>query len=330
MTDKDNKEIQILINLTEVINEKYSTLCELENKGKKSSSQYQNSLGELWYAKKAEEWFYETKLNSYEKCKVWFWTLFYRTSFDDITLDIGVLESRDGEEIFYKRILNILFEKLTTFDEFYKDLIREYTEDKLVELKRAGMDFFNVADETIASDCCWFRSAFTKDILQYYLFFLNILMENEEFPVFQNDFVFTKYCLAFVNKEIEKDMLARDFEIPKEMYFSSGFLASLLGRNKNYYIFLKDTYGEKVAIALMENMIGVLDSEYEDELEALDAILKHCLLCASFAMMSKSQIRTMQKFYEKVLCDGENAKNLCSKEIINDCFSSFERTLRRN
>ena len=99
-----------------------------------------------------------------------------------------------------------------------------------------------------------------------YLSILEDFINNNNYQIFKNQLINSKYNLSFTNKEIEKNLVNNSFSIPKEIYISSTLITEINGLPQKVYEVLTDSY---VLETIKEQMIAIL------EIGDMDYILIH-------------------------------------------------------
>ncbi len=239
LTKDDFDKMKRLLDITTSIAECYINLEDLENKQKKYTFGYQKNLETLKRLIAKEEEIY-AEVTSYAKAKAWY-------GYFDKTL-----QAFDGDSSVIKmpieRIFNFLINKMAK-PEVYNNIE--------VDIKEASYLLENGLANSLeeAKQYMWKRECFKVTFYKEYsllaLLYMSEYLDNPAFELFRPKMISAKYNMIYLSREVEREMLANNFDVPTELTFNSSFLAFSWGIQDQAYFMLKDALGLEFAMSVL-------------------------------------------------------------------------------
>ena len=124
-------------------------------------------------------------------------------------------------------------------------------------------------------------------------------------------------------------MIENNFNIPKDLYINSRFVADLVQMELSLYEFLKVSYGVKICTQQISELLEMQDIDYNDQTKASSSIIRQCFIRAGFMMLNDVAIKDMNIAFEELIKDkkyiSEHTNNKISEHLILDSFKYINK-----
>ena len=162
-------------------------------------------------------------------------------------------------------------------------------------------------------------NACNLDLLNTFLTILNIYLEDTNYKDYK-DLEMLKYNLAFLNPDLEKDLIDHDMQINPIIYWSSDVIASLSSipvslSHLERIIRASKVFNEAYAY-LIENYFNMHSSTY---------LINKIVLRAMAIVLEKEDILERRRDIEEILSGPLNYYGSNLKKILLECLASYEK-----
>lgn len=325
LTKNDYEQIEKIIKTSLSIETLYKRLYALELDGKKDTEEYKINLDYLSIAKEVEEKEYSDFNLTEEKAKAWANYLLSDKLPSTFLQNVDSLVEQNYANITLRRILSNLIN--ITEESVLKDQLPK----ELVDImKLVGIDDADKVISDAAISCSELRRAFEVDLINAYLYILNEQIEkNNHFKESKECLMSAKYNAIFINREIENQMLFREFSIPELVYFTSKIIADKDNMKDDMYKHLRNEYGKVYSVKQISEMLEIGDLDYNNVSLATTSLLRQCLMRASFLLMSDDSISDVNYNFHEFIEDERYLKNhrydKISEQLIINCFNCIKK-----
>ncbi len=307
----DFDQINDLINVTMIVSRLYDDLCNLEIEGKKDTEQYSKFFNCLDVALNTEK-------NQYDKCNLTFpktvsiinYLLFekFRSRAQN---DIEYVVNLDYKEKVLKRILNMLVSIIAPTKSNIKEILTT-TDSKL-----------NAFYSAIEID-----KALEKDILNNYIYILSEKSLKENSLSIKKNLIVSKYLVAFINQDIERNLISSNFESLDTMYISAKFLSDYIKIEKDKYDEIKKSYGMKLVEYQILRLLNIGDIDYDDVIKS-SSILSQCMIRSIFLLLDEESLENLNYDFNKLIESKEywnrHSKDEMGRQLVVNCFRSIKK-----
>lgn len=324
---KDFEEIEALIKVTTAISNYYQILYNLEINGKKDEEEYLKILENFRMELEFENQLYNKyfHLNS-DKCNAWIEFLFETKMPKKIEKDIESMMKQDYDNRIIMRILNVLIKKSV---ENYQNVKSMVPETIIELLNQTGIP---------NADDCLVQSAYKHikinealeiDTINAYLTILQECITQKEYKSFKKELINSKYNIIFINKDIEKNILSNNFNIPDTLYVNSKMIADFYDIDEFIYESLKDYYNTQISGQQLSQIIEIGDMDYSIPKTAVTSILRQCLMRATFMLMSDECLSDINYTFNETIEDKQyllrHPNDKISIQLITNCFKTIKK-----
>lgn len=291
---EDLNQIELLIKTTTFIDKLYNKLYELEINGNKETEEYIETIKCLNKNICYENAIYDDL--TYENCIAYFKYIYSTEITNTFLSDRDSLLEQNYSNRIIRRILSTLNFKILSnpvhLQEILEDKIKNYVSD--LDDENA-----NSIIERSANVSIQIKNSLDKDLLNMYLSILEDFINNNNYQIFKNKLINSKYNLSFTNKETEKNLVNNNFTIPKEIYIVSTFVTEINGIPQEVYEALTNLY---VLETIKEQMIAILeigDMDYSNVSKATTSILRQSLMRAAISLLSENNLSSISSIFEE-------------------------------
>lgn len=327
LTKEDFKLLSKLIKIGEAIERLYKKLYELEIAGLKGSAKYNKYLDHLHLSISVEDNNYN-KIRNDQKLRL----IDYLNNYELLTYDLSDLESvihQDNKKNVLRRILKTLNDSVNHIEENeiilmdFESLAYIYEEIKDSSLAVVADDCEEIYydDEKMQDLTAAFHqmsTVFQEEMLNVFLTYIDDNIKSAD-SKYNNELKKVKYDIAFIFKNIENSLVNNDFNVKEAILLHSKLAFDLLGFDESLYKILQNSYGYKVAI---QQICEMLDNKVSKEKIELINILRQTILRAVFLIMDEEGIMGMNYVFHLYI--DENKYNSNAIDSINSTFDNVE------
>lgn len=323
---KEIEKIDRIINITTSIDETYIGLYELELKDKKNNDEYKRLLEYLKSLKNIENNLYNDENLTMEKCSVWANYILSNKVHKDFFDGIEGIIIRDQKYRVFIRILGILKKKVIYDTNNVTRLMPKEMTNLIKNQSIPNLD--KLTNYAIKSNIDLNKSI-EKDTFNGFLLFLQEFIDNNKYLDIKNQLIQTKYDIAFIDVDIENDMISNTFNIQNTLYENARFTADLYQIPLDALTMIKNSNGSTNALIQISEIIKINDEDYSDKEKLITSILRQCLLRSSLLTLTDDTIDDVNfKFHEIIECAeylSRNPKNDISEKKIIECFKGIKK-----
>ena len=286
LNEYDIKKIDMLFDITKSINVLYDKLYELEIADLKDSSEYMTYLEYLKMALEVEDERYKNiPLKQNEKILE-----HIGNSLSNSKSNIECIVSQDVLNRVERRIFTILN------NEF---LVDDYEIEKTIELfaREEGLMFPPKSTINLAINSVRLINDFLEEGLKTFLSFIQKDINTRK--KLRKRLTKVKYDVAFINKNIEKELLRNTFNVDNVVIQNSEISAHMLGIEDFFYRIFKNDFGFKTAVYQIDCLLRIPDEEYNNRKIVVVALLRQALARSGFLFLDDDVIDEINfKFHE--------------------------------
>ncbi len=316
---KDYEWLKKIINITTSIENLYKKLITLEINEKNNTEEYEKIINYLDIATEIEDKLYKEANLDFAKSNM---IINYIISFklpDEFKSDIENILEQNYDYNVLIRIINILVDIQLSDYKTIKNM-------ELYELINLCEEFYinNINDISVYNNI-ELKKAFEKDIMNGFVNFLQDYIDEQNYNLYKEKLIKSKYNIVFINKNIEQYIKKNKFKIPKNFYTSSRFIADITQTNLEIYNSLKTFHGIKVSTKQISEIIEMNNIDYSNVDKTIACILRQCLMKSGFLLINEEYLSVLnsefnkyitEEFYLKKHYDDDNI----SRQIILNCF----------
>ena len=296
LTNEDYEEVESLKNIEFLILDHYENIRNLEINGEKESEEYDSIKESLESLLSIEKTMYK-KLNNLKKIDS---MIDYLTDYENIgALDkeMPIILGKDNNKLVNLRVVLMLIEKGNYLRKLYNKISHKEDRTLLVELNHEVK----------------------KDVINTMLTILNMYINDFRYMNISDKLINLKYNLGFIYNYIEDDYLDNDFEINKNLYWSSNLYTDFY----NIHEKIKQIYELNYAMQLIEpNIIKISMcnlSTLKNKEAYAQAIISQICIRAGLLFSTPNLVIKLRNDIQKALYE---AKNSIQEEIFFDALYS--------
>lgn len=159
--------------------------------------------------------------------------------------------------------------------------------------------------------------------------FLEDFLQKQEYRKFKNQLIKSKYDIAFINKDVEKDMIYSRYEISKDIYLNSRFIADLLKIDLMIYNISRRLYGIMLSSDHISKMLEINDIDYSDDNKTLESIYRQCLIKATLLFMEDKDVAEVNCIFSELIKFkdylNDQLNNRISGQLVANCFEDAKK-----
>lgn len=296
LTKSDFDELEELIKTVNSIEVLYKKLYELEISNKKNSEEYKKTIEYLKIALEVEADKYKKILYSSDKSI---------SIIEHLLLGKVSEDESEMEYLFSQNNSNRVVNRIAAF--IKKELLRDYSLMrkflpqelsmvlKYVEIEdpeQMIMDSFKTSRDL--------QETAEQEILNVFIKMIEEFIVDKNYNEFRNQLLRVKYDVAFVNKEVESQMMFNNFNTLSTLLFDSKFMKDILKINNfEYKIFCNKYAFRKVALE-MDKIIKSWPFLNNNESIAFPNLLRQVYLRSLFLLMDEDIIEDLREHLEMI------------------------------
>lgn len=294
----DKNELQIVESLLEAattIDNIYENLYNLEITGKKDSEDYRKLLNALKKAKKIEEARIKQANIDYDQAiKIILLLQNTPTWIKNNNLYCTLLQKYDDRVI--RRIINI-------FNYQIKISIKYQEKHKSKEI----IEFLHILGETeedLLKDMSNYEKvnfAINDDIESTLIAILSDYISNPAYSIYKNQLIKAKYYIAFINRNIESQLLAKGFDSTEETYINSTLIANMLGKTQEEYHSIIAINTLYYLMPQISELLSITDDDYSVPEKNVESILRQCYIRAMLTMLSDEDVQKVNNKFLSII-----------------------------
>jgi len=311
LTKTDYNEINNLIKLTQLIDDLYVKLYELEINNKKETPEYKKFIGYLNILLEKESNKYKEYNLTVSKCSGWVNYLLDDKLPESTQFDFKISLNQDYSYRAIKRILNRLLNIIES-SKIYNDTI---SNDLKNDIGKRGIKLSEEAINHSVTSSVRMRKSLEFDIHNLYLSLLEGKINDGVYKSIKNDLIHSKYNFSFMNKDIEIGMVANNFKIDPTLYIGSKMVSQLQYIDESLYNFFKDSYGIKMLMEQIVELLKIEDEDYNNRNKLTTSILRQNLINAILLTISDEIINDIKKEYKEMIETDFYALNPISNDM---------------
>lgn len=317
LTKTDYDEINNLIKLTRLIDDLYFKLYELEIENKKETEEYKKLIGYLNILLEKESNKYKECNLKVSKCVGWVNYLLDDKLPPSVQLDFETILNQDYSHRTIKRILNRLLNIIES-SKIYNETI---SNDLKNDIGKRGIKLPKEAIDHSVTSSVRIRKSLESDIHNLYLSLLEEKINDGVYKSIKNDLINSKYNFSFMNKDIELGMIANNFKTSSTLYIGSKMISQLQYIDESLYNFFKDSYGIKMLMEQIVELLKIEDADYNNRKKLTTSILRQNLINAILLTISNEIINDIKREYKVIIAKEfytlNPTSNDMSKGLIN-------------
>lgn len=320
LKEKDWQILEEIIKITVIIYNIYNDLYEIELRGQKDTHSYKLKIEQLMYEIEKEKKLYKDASLTNAKIEAFKEYLVKQLSLTTFNIDNSlIIKNPDKpQNIFARRIIFTLNNQI----KFNGDQIEKVLSKELIQFitvmskKEEKQGIYMTLRSSVEIE-----KALERDRLNMFLSFLEEYINDEKFGVLKDKLLETKYNIAFINTDIEKDLIVDNFNVQNAIYLNSKFNADILGINNKIYSFLKNIYGLDLARSHIYKLSEIRDSEYIDNDKIIDSVYRQCFIRSALLLIDEDIRANKDEIIKNQILNG----NEISYSSIMEAFEKIEK-----
>lgn len=323
-----NKEeltiIESFLQSSHKINTIYEKLYNLEINNQKNSKEYLNLIKEL-----KEEINIEN--NKYQKANL---TIEQKTKIIELlstnpnsskTDSITTIINQSDNDTITRRIFNILVNQTIVNIDYTKNNIPT---ELLELLNNFGLSLDDNKTYTEITNYSKIQLAINNDINSIFLVILQETLNLWKYSKYKNNLLKALYSTSFINKDIEKELLNNNFNIPNNIYLSSKLVNDLLKSNSNIYNIINTLLVEPQIEKHIINLLEIKDSEYNNPSINISSILTECYIRSLLTFLNDDRINHLKNQFLYLISNPIYLKNHANDRISQDSIMNCFRNVK--
>ena len=325
LTQTDYEQMNSLIKIMSLIDDLYLKLYDLEISDQKNTAQYKKIVDYLNALVEKENKKYKEYNLTQARSLAWIDYLITNKIPTTSKFNIETIIQQDYSNRIIKRILNRLISNVDSCELEDKDLFYDVKK----ELESEGLNLPNELITHSITSSVRIKNSLECDIFNLYLSFLGESINNDKLKSIKKQLINSKYNFSFINKNIEISMIPNKFEIDTTLYISSKVIAELQYISPSLYTFLKDSYGIKILLEQIIELLKIEDIDYNNPKKIITSILRQNLIKSILLTLSDETIKDVKREYKNIIEKDfytlSPLSNDMSKGLVNYCFESVKK-----
>ncbi len=302
LQEKDYEFVRDVLKTTASVDYLYQKLCELENLGLRESEEYKKNSEYLEIALEVEQNHYRNKVFTLSQLLLLMEYCQKEFPAEEILSDIDFLIGHNYQTRILKRITNSLINKMLPSTTELKEIlpseilsIMEYLDKKNIDEKTRQNFKFGKG----------LHDLFENDIFNTFLSQLEHYANDQNHQEMRSKLIEAKYNLAFINHDIEVNMLATNFQTWDFLYMRSKIAAQSMGINLQIHDFLQKLKASEKAIMQIHEILNVSDSDYMNKDVSLTVLLRTLYMKSAFLYMDSEQLIELNDHFHEYISSDE-------------------------
>lgn len=300
MREEDKNILVLIINITHSLMDNLEELYLLEIDGKKDSFDFDKAINSIRQTILLEQSLYEEITDSFDRIKLFINYVANNKYYGKISEDLDAVIDDDKDKLIKIRIIQNLFERINT--------------------PNIHLELYNNPSYCI-DDIKW---AVTKDVINTILKLLDLELDNN--LDIKSYLCKYKYNIAFVYNFVLSDFLNNNFDINKDLYWSSLLYESLYNIDPNI---LKAFYTECAFDILGESsdrLGNISNISLKEKQIMANAVMEQIIIRSSLLFMDKNEIEEIKSMIEKsvIISKLVNGGSL-SEEMLLNAVNNYEK-----
>lgn len=298
----------------------YEKLYLLEINNQQESLEYSKGLDYLNIVLEVEKDQIKSLNLDFYKCQRIIAYIFAKKLSKDFLNDIECITRGDYNLKIYRRLLYILYNKFNTYHDMLRDKLMSKEEQEL--LKRIGS---NLNEEALSNQIysnVEVKKTLDNDLYSNFLVFLQEMINNSTYKKYYAELIKRKYVLAFINPNIEEELIKNRFVINDKLSIKAKFIANLTNMPEVAYTFLKNSCMNDIYNSQIHLMLETSNFDYENSNQAVTSLLRQCFIRSVFLFMNSEEMLELNySFHEFIESKDHSKESTISEQLIIDCFN---------
>ncbi|MGM9876556.1 MAG: hypothetical protein ACI310_04940 [Bacilli bacterium] len=282
----DYKNINNLIKIAKNIYSLYQILYKLDIEDKKNTKEYKDIIKQISILKEGENKLYNLDFSKYEE--------YLSFILDKLSSNVNVKTTENiinlnYNNLHFQRILITLFNKMMN----HKDAGKKLTPKELTEMQKLIKDI-NIPK--LFNESIKLQDSIKEDILNAFLFFLEEEINYKSNKYLKNKLLKIKYHTAYINQNIEKEMLKNNFNL-SDLYLTSELTSELYKIDNKLYKDMIKNYSINTILDQIKELLKLTDSDFLEDNTNITAIARTCLLRACLINLNDDDIMTLNELF---------------------------------
>lgn len=293
LSQEESNVFEQFMELTSKIADIYAILIRLGMNGKKSSNEYKTEVNKLdgllmLQLVLCDSHSYMTYYNIEKHIN--------NLIKDEFPTNMESIVTQSYNYRLYRRIQNIINRVLIPSSEEIDDVIEFMTYLYPTEMEKKD-NYASVSIDMLELTC-------EKELCKNYLLLLQNAIDNKEVSFIDN-LIGSKYYLAFINPDIEENMIWNQFDLSDlDITSSVQYTVDCGSRiDKNLLNNYKDEYIRDICLTQIKGLLEIPNADYDNEIIAMNAYLRNILLRAAFLSMDDTKIADLNFEFHEVIDD---------------------------
>lgn len=307
LNDIENAEFQELVVFADNIKLMYNTLMKMEITGDKGSERYNKSLLTLQNLINEEQDYIKNNLQNTFKIDKFLRYIMNEEDIDTLLAEETLIAKQDYRKIYKQRIINHLVKKEFSIIDYAHVFLND--DERLAEI-----------DELYGIDKA--RLIKIKDSLdnEYKHIFVDVLNQSiKTSKEAKEKLIETKYRFAYINPEIEAEMLASKFNGLFTVYLDTERSAEYFDIDIDSYEYTKSQYGVDKAVEHISYTMELENGDYVEEKNKVNSLIRTHFIRAALAMTDEYYLNELnfnvQNIFEKLGHEYDMSKKIVTNTL---------------
>lgn len=310
----------------------YDRLYKLETQGQKDSMEFNKTTDYLNLVSDLELNSYKNEKKSSNRCAAVINYLNNENLFNspDSSIDMLLSQWKSKFDKTKIRVLNCFTKRyLNTIDG-----IRNQIPSSFIEV----LDYHGIsnAEEVIINSYRQgeiIRHFLKLDLLHIFNIFLEDAIYNDDFVSFKNDLIKVKYDLAYLDSDIEREMIDNKFNVLRVMIPHSSIPEDLLNIDDETYQYVRNINLYNEAVLQLIELLSIKNKKHANKEVAIICILRRTYLRALLSLLDDKYLGYIKKSYYTQMRDSEymkdNEQYKISESMINEIFDTLDKNKKK-
>ena len=318
LNTNDYNNINNLIRLSEELCLNYQNLYKLEITNKKEINEYNENIKKLLVLKNKEDKLYNLDFNIYQEYLLFIIDNFFNKLNNNIINNITAL---NYDSLPIQRVIINLFNKIIE----NKNIINELDSEDIDIINRLNeeMNINNLINNSIK-----IQRSIKDDILTTFIYILEEEINKKKNLYLKDKLIKVKYYTAFINKNIEKELLKNNFKI-SELYLTSKLVSDMYKIDEELYYGLLKKYSFDIVIEEIKELLKLRSLDFLDDNTNVTAIVRGIFIRSGLINLDDIEVLALNEMFHDLIEKKEylifHSEDHISEDIIISSFKNVKR-----
>lgn len=317
LNTSDYNNINKLIELSEELSLIYQNLYKLEIIGEKDTNVYNDNIKKIQELKRKEEKLYNLNFNMYQK---YLFFIIDNFSGKSDTNTVNNIINLNYENLPIQRIIINIFNKIIESKEIISVLDSE--DINIINNLNKEIDMTSLINHGIKM-----QNSIKDDVLTTFIYILEEEINKKSNLYLKDKLIKVKYHTAFINKNIEKELLKNNFELP-ELYLTSKLVSDMYKIDEKLYYGLLKKYSFDIVIEEIKELLKLRSLDFLNDNTNITAITRGIFIRAGLINLNDIEILALNEIFHDLIEKKEylilHSEDHMSEDIIISSFKEVK------